>query len=112
MDINALPLPNLIFWAGIVGGLFVIGTSIMGVIAFYKGKDTADAFTALIQHGNMLQMLAVAMIIAAVVGLGLLDKINAEAVVSILSGIAGYVLGGVAGRMGKDAGRPGGEGGT
>jgi hypothetical protein len=44
MDINALPLPNLISWAGIVGGLFVIGTSIMGVIAFYKGKVGTEQF--------------------------------------------------------------------
>jgi hypothetical protein len=99
MDITAL-LPNLIFWAAIVGSLLIIGTTIMGGIAFYKGKETADAFATIIQHGNMLQMLAVALIIVAVIGLALLDKINAEAVVSILSGIAGYVLGGVTGRMG------------
>ncbi len=40
-------------------------------------------------------MLAVVMIIMAAVGLRLLDKITPEAVVSMLSGIAGYVLGGV-----------------
>jgi hypothetical protein len=48
----------------------------------------------LIQRANVIQMLAVVLIILAACGLRIMDKINAEAVVSILSGVAGYVLGG------------------
>jgi hypothetical protein len=99
MDINALPLKELIYATGIVGGLTFIGSTIMGGIAFYKGKETDDEFIALIWHGHLLQMFAVALIIVAAIGLRLLDKIDAQAAVSILSGIAGYVLGGVTGRM-------------
>jgi len=102
--INANVFPNLPLYGTIVGCFVVAALAVMGGIAFYKGKDTAEAFTTLIQRANIIQMLAVVMIIMAAVGLRLLDKITPEAVVSILSGIAGYVLGGVA-RTGQDAQR-------
>jgi hypothetical protein len=93
---DATALPNLALYGTIVGALVVIGLTVMGSIAFWKTeKDPAASFSLLIQRANITQMLAVVMIIMAAVGLRLLDKINAEAVVSLLSGIAGYVLGGV-----------------
>ena len=95
-------LPNLPLYGTIVGSLVVLALGIMGAIAFWNGKESADAFSTLIERANIVQMLTVVMIIMAAVGLRLLDKITPEAVVSMLSGIAGYVLGG-SGRNRKNA---------
>jgi hypothetical protein len=100
MDPKILP-PDIALYALIFGGF--VTAALVGAIAFYKGKDTAQEFTLLVQRANITQMVAIVLIILAAAGLRILDKISAEAVVSILSGVAGYVLGAVA-RTWQDVG--------
>jgi hypothetical protein len=89
-------LPVIALYVTIAVGIVIAGATIVGGIAFWRAeKGTAKTFSLLIQRANFLQMLAVVLIILAAVGLRLADKIGAEAVVSLLSGVAGFVLGGV-----------------
>ncbi|MCW2275422.1 hypothetical protein GJ654_13595 [Rhodoblastus acidophilus] len=68
---------------------------IVGAIAFWRaGAGQAKTFSLLIQRSQALQMATVVLIIVGACTLRILDSISSEAVVSILSGIAGYVLGG------------------
>jgi len=89
--------PTIVLYVAIVAGLIVIGLTVVGSIAFWRTeKGAARTFSLLLQRAGVVQMLAVLLIIMAATGLRIMDKINAEALVSLLSGIAGYVLGGVA----------------
>ena len=73
----------------------VAGATIVGSIAFFRTeKGAAKTFSLLLQRASALQMLAVILIILTAATLRILNLIESGAVVSILSGIAGYVLGG------------------
>jgi uncharacterized Tic20 family protein len=96
MTIDAAALTTLAFYATIMVVAIVACTTIVGGIAFWRAqKEQAKTFSLLLQRANALQMLAVILIIVAAVVLRIGNGISAEAIVSILSGIAGYVLGGV-----------------
>ncbi len=74
----------------------VSGLTIVGAIAFYQaGAGQAKTFTLLIQRAGALQLITVLTIVIGACLLTVLGKINSEGIVSILSGIAGYVLGGL-----------------
>lgn len=80
----------------IVTGIFVLGTTIVTCVAFYNaGPNKAIIFTRLIERAGVLQLVTVLNIILAVGILTFMGKINSEGAVSIYSGIAGYVLGGL-----------------
>lgn len=84
-------------------GLVVGGITIIGGIAFYRAQQgTARTFSLLIQRADATRLIAVMAIVVAAFVLAMLDKINATGVVSILSGIAGYVLGGANATSGRD----------
>ncbi|WP_044547571.1 hypothetical protein [Mesorhizobium japonicum] len=87
--------------------VFAIGcvtASIVGGIAFYKtSKGAGASFTRLIRRAGILEMVTVILIAAGTTNLRVLDKLSAEATVGILSGIVGYVLGGLA--RGKSSSR-------
>jgi hypothetical protein len=90
-------LPTVALYFTFVVGMIVTGATIVGGIAFWRTeKDSGKTFSLLIQRfgANFIQMLAVVLIILAACALRIMDKVSAEAVVSILSGVAGYVLGG------------------
>jgi hypothetical protein len=91
MDINLL-IPKLALYVSIVSAIAVIGIAVTGAIAAWKG--TGESFGTILQRANIVQMLTIVTIIIAACTLRVVDKIDSEAVVSILSGIAGYVLGG------------------
>jgi len=77
-------------------GIVVLGATVVGSIAFWKTQGgAAVTFSLLLRRASALQMLAVVLIILSAVALRILDLIQPEAIVSILSGIAGYVLAGV-----------------
>lgn len=96
MTTDAAALTTLAFYTTIIVIAVTLGTTIVGGIAFWRAqKGQAKTFSLLLQRANALQMLAVILIIVAAVVLRIGNGISAEAVVSILSGVAGYVLGGV-----------------
>ncbi|WP_331299246.1 hypothetical protein [Methylobacterium oryzae] len=80
----------------IVAGIFVFGATIATCVAFSNaGPDKARVFASLIEKMGVLQLVTVLNIILAVGILTFMGKINSEGAISIYSGIAGYVLGGL-----------------
>ena len=68
----------------------------IGIVAFYRSKSgQAKSFGLLFRRGNFLRLSTVMMVVIAVVFLGLQDIIKENGIVGILSGVAGYVLGGM-----------------
>lgn len=70
----------------------------MGVIAFYRApeaKNPAYTYSQLFERAKTLQMMTVILIIVFASFLALCGIINSNGIVGILSGIAGYVLGGL-----------------
>jgi len=58
-----------------------------------RGRD--EIMKVLLSEGNLLRMIAVGFIIASVGTLCLVGKLSGEVASAILSGVAGYVLGGI-----------------
>jgi hypothetical protein len=56
------------------------------------------AFDVLFKQGSLLQILTAGAVILAALLLRILDQIGSEAAISVLSGTAGYVLGGISKR--------------
>lgn len=81
-----------------LSSIFVVGFlafTIVGGIAFSKTtKGAAKSFGLLFQRGNFLRIATVMFVVLAVIFLSLLGGLN-EGAVSVLSGVAGYVLGGL-----------------
>jgi lysylphosphatidylglycerol synthetase-like protein (DUF2156 family) len=85
----------IIMAVGVVAG--VIGFIIVGVLAFRKNDEKAmNAYITLFAKGDVLRLLTVAGILAAVLALTFARLVDGPVAASILSGIAGYVLGGLA----------------
>ena len=73
----------------------VVGATVVGSIAFWRTETGgAKTFSLLLQRASALQMLAVILIILTAATLRILNLIESGAVVSLLSGIAGFVVGG------------------
>ena len=69
---------------------------IVGGIAFKRAeRGAAKTFSLLFERAQALKMSAVILIVLSSVVLGLLHIIDSNGLVGILSGIAGYVLGGL-----------------
>ena len=80
-----------------VVALFItmLSLGIMGAIAFKGSQNSAGTYTKMFERANMLQMLTVISIIISVTFLGLTHIVEGSSVIAVLSGIAGYVLGGI-----------------
>jgi hypothetical protein len=78
----------------ILGIVIVVGGAIAIVGAIKAPELAAKVLLAIIHAGSAIRMATVLVIVAAIVGLRVLDKISAEAAIGALSGIAGYILGG------------------
>jgi hypothetical protein len=73
----------------------ICGT-VVAVIVFRKADHSAARiFGQFMNRAGMLQMLTVATIVQTVLVLRIFDGLSADATISVLSGIAGYVLGGL-----------------
>jgi mannose/fructose/N-acetylgalactosamine-specific phosphotransferase system component IIC len=90
---NVIELANSL--AAIVG-ILAIGFSIVGIVAIWRtSKDGASAFFRMFERMQILQMLTVMLVIASATLLALVGVLNSNGVTGILSGVAGYVLGGL-----------------
>jgi hypothetical protein len=89
----------IIIYLTVAVGLIIVGISVVGAIAFTRpDKTAAMMFSQALLRSNLTQMLTITYIILGACFLRAYDKISAEAVVSIISGVAGYVLGGTSRR--------------
>ena len=71
----------------------IAGTCIGFSILFWKNQDISDVYK-LFDSFELAKLLAIVLIVLAVTVLAIKGIVQGDAVVAILSGIAGYVLGG------------------
>jgi amino acid transporter len=93
---------QFVFWMFVVMSsgviLTIIGFIILGVIVFRRNDPTATrAFIELFSKGDVLRLLTVAGILVVIIALAFAKIIQGDVVASILSGVTGYVLGGLSG---------------
>jgi len=90
---NVIELLQSITW---MVGVLAIGFTLIGAIAVWRtSKDGAWAFFRMFERLQVLQMLTVMLVIASATILAMLGVLNSNGVTGILSGVAGYVLGGL-----------------
>lgn len=77
-------------------GILALGFSAVGAIAVWRaGKEGALAFFHMFERLQVLQLLTVMLVIASATMLALLGILDSNGINGILSGIGGYVLGGL-----------------
>ena len=90
---NIVELVNSI---AVIVGIMATGLTFIGIIAVWRTpKDGAWAFFRMFERMQVLQMLTVMLVIASATILAMLGVLNSNGVTGILSGVAGYVLGGL-----------------
>ena len=87
---------DLIEAAVVLVGIVTVGFSTVGAIAVWReGKQGAGSFFRMFERLQVLQLLTVMLVIAAATLLGLFGILDSNGITGILSGVAGYVLGGL-----------------
>ena len=87
---------ELINSSAVLIGILAIGFTLIGVIAVWRTEqDGAWAFFKMFERLQVLQLLTVMLVIASATVLALLGILDSNGVTGILSGVAGYVLGGL-----------------
>ena len=86
---DALKFTLTVFWASLVA-LTVFWAVV--VIVFAQGKEL-DRLIDLTKSGLVLKLVTVVAIVAIIFILGLVGRLTAESVTTLLASIAGYVLG-------------------
>lgn len=90
-------ITDLLNALAILVGIVAVGLTFIGVIAVWRTqKDGAWAFFRMFERMQVLQMMTVMLVIASATILALLGILNSNGITGILSGVAGYVLGGLA----------------
>ena len=92
-------VPNiveLINSASLLVALIAGGFTLVGAVAVWRSeKNGALAFFRIFERMQVLQLLTVMLVIASATILALLGILNSNGITGILSGVAGYVLGGL-----------------
>lgn len=79
---------------GLIGfGITIAGAAAVYISMFRKGNFTAANIARILQQTDVPKLATIILIVLAASLLGLLRVIAGEAVIALLSGIAGYVLG-------------------
>ena len=74
-------------------GILIGGATIVYMNLFWKGNFSGASIARILQQTDIPKLATIIMIVLAASLLGLLRVIAGEAVIALLSGIAGYVLG-------------------
>ena len=82
-------------------GIIIAGATIVYGVMLWKGNLSGASIARIVQQTDVPKLATIILIVLAASLLGLLGVIAGEAVIALLSGIAGYVLGHRAGP--KDA---------
>ena len=87
---------ELIHSIAMIIGIMAIGLTFIGAIAVWRTPaNGAEAFFKMFERMQVLQMLTVMLVLASATILAMLGILNSNGVTGILSGVAGYVLGGL-----------------
>jgi hypothetical protein len=74
-------------------GILIAGATVVYITLFWRGKFSGESIAHILQQTDIPKLATIIMIVLAASLLGLLRVIAGEAVIALLSGIAGYVLG-------------------
>lgn len=74
-------------------GIIIGGATIVYGVMFWKGDMSGASIARILQQTDVPKLATIILIVLAASLLGLLGLIAGEAVIALLSGIAGYVLG-------------------
>jgi hypothetical protein len=74
-------------------GILIGGAAVVYITMFWKGNLTASGIAGILRQTDVPKLATIIMIVLAASLLGLLRIIEGEAVIALLSGIAGFVLG-------------------
>ena len=74
-------------------GIMIAGAAVVYTMLFWKGNFSGPSIARIIHQTDIPKLATIIMIILSASLLGLLGIIQGEAVIALLSGIAGYVLG-------------------
>ncbi|MEO6799070.1 MAG: hypothetical protein ABI178_03960 [Rhodanobacter sp.] len=87
---------DLIKFSVVVVAILATGFSVIGAIALWRaGPEGIKEFFQMFERLQMLPLLTVMFVIGSATVLGLLGILDSNGVTGILSGVAGYVLGGL-----------------
>ena len=87
---------ELIQAIAVLVGIIALGFSVVGAIAvWHAGRQGAGSFFRMFERLQVLQLLTVMLVIAAATVLALFGILDSTGITGILSGVAGYVLGGL-----------------
>ena len=74
-------------------GIVIGGAAVVYVAMFWKGNISGASIAGILRQTDVPKLATIILIVLAASLLGLLGVIKGEAVIALLSGIAGYVLG-------------------
>ena len=74
-------------------GMLIAGAAVVYTTLFWKGSFSGASIARILQQTDIPKLATIILIVLAASLLGLLRIIAGEAVIALLSGIAGYVLG-------------------
>lgn len=79
---------------GLIGfGILIAGAAVVYSVLFWKGNLSGASIARILQQTDIPKLATIILIVLAASLLGLLGVIAGEAVIALLSGIAGYLLG-------------------
>lgn len=107
MEITLDFILQLVFYTTIAFAIFMAVLSLIYFVTFKGHRLSGESLAIIIERTEIPKLATIILIIIAVTFLALLKIVEGEAVITILSGIAGYVLGGRNNsRGGKDPEKP------
>ena len=74
-------------------GILIAGAAVVYITMFWKGNLSATGIAGILRQTDVPKLATIIMIVLAASLLCLLGVIEGEAVIALLSGIAGFVLG-------------------
>ena len=94
MEVSPDFILQLALYALIGFAVLATGLTVVAVVIFRGHNLKGESLALIVQRTEIAKLATIVLIILAVTLLGLLKLVEGEAIVAILSGIAGYVLGG------------------
>lgn len=96
VNISSANVIALINSSAMLVGILALGFTLVGAVAVWRaGQHGALAFFRMFERLQVLQLLTVMLVIASATVLALLGIVDSNGITGILSGVAGYVLGGL-----------------